>query len=494
MEDGDGWGVFARPFAVDASPRADKELQVNQVWQHFQWQSQLAWCGKSLWALWSNGTGGSCPAGDDCSTGPFVRRIAASTSEPWGTRNESEIRVQSGAGPLTSALTCVSDDSDDAYVLWLTYDNTQIEYSRIVASTGVQEAPQKDPKSWPHDIPDMFRRRLTSRSEDFSGSLTSFLQPIGDSLMASLGRVRTEATQAFAPTAGEGAVDFSVGSPVPPLGFSPDGTSPGEISFIAHKDLLVVMSNSLSGGLYVELLQLLDDNHGTRYPRRQLGSGTQMARATWDTSEDLAFLVCWVAGGMTKEDLTSRFICSRRKAPWFLDGGGLETGGKLVLLIMVGFLAVFCCIRNCNQNRQMGQLGLNNRRRFPLAERGRQRNGAAQARIRELREQLAEIPDVAQEAPPMPDREGSDPPAASAAAALEVDEGGDASSSGARCTSFRTIGNECSICQNEVAVRVVLRPCGHTACKKCVARIVEMTPSACPFCRSSIEGVQTVYL
>jgi len=316
-----------------------------------------------------------------------------------------------------------------------------------------------------------------------------------------------EATQAFAPSAGEGVVDFSVGSPLPPLGFSPDGTSPGEISFIANEDLLVVMSNSVSGALYVELIQLLGAGRGTRYPRRQLASGTQMARAAWDKSDDLAFLICWVSGGMDEEDEPGRFVCSRRKVAWFVDDGRLDLGNKLALFIMVGFIAVFCCIRSCNQNGRIGRLPLNIRRRFPLDERGRQRRGASQARLQELRQQLAEIPDSAQETPSTPDREGPAVAPAAAAAALELDEGSDTSvatrsfgpgsdtsSSDARWAGTRTIGNECSICQNEVTVRVVLRPCGHTACKKCVARIVEMTPSTCPFCRAAIDGVQTVYL
>merc|ERR1719446_616401 len=109
-----------------------------------------------------------------------------------------------------------------------------------------------------------------------------------------------------------------------------------------------------------------------------------------------------------------------------VDGGGLELGGQLALLIMVSFVGVFCCVRNCNQNGRFGRAAMLARRRFPLDERGRQRRGASQARVRELRQQLAEIPDERQERVPQaagPASPTAQPTSSSAAASLEVDQG-----------------------------------------------------------------------
>lgn len=279
-------------------------------------------------------------------------------------------------------------------------------------------------------------------------------------------------------------------------------------------NLLVVLTNTDQGALYVELLQLLDKSQGVRYPRRQLTTGgAQTVRAVWDRSlpsSSLGIIICYTSGGIVEAE-PSRFICKRRRAQWLVDDAGLEMGGKLALIVMISFIGVFCCVRHCNQAGR-GRAPVFNRRRLVSDERGRQRRSASQARLRELRQQLAEIPDAVEEQaaslqtlPGVTRRQsggegaeaGAAPSTGAAPAALEVaDRSPSSSTSDLRswASPARSVSDECPICQNEVTVRVVLRPCGHTACKRCVARIVEMQPSTCPFCRSAIDGVQTVYL
>jgi len=54
-------------------------------------------------------------------------------------------------------------------------------------------------------------------------------------------------------------------------------------------------------------------------------------------------------------------------------------------------------------------------------------------------------------------------------------------------------GFECGICQMEVVVRIAFRPCGHTACRDCVSRLVEIN-QRCHICRATIESLQAVYI
>lgn len=52
--------------------------------------------------------------------------------------------------------------------------------------------------------------------------------------------------------------------------------------------------------------------------------------------------------------------------------------------------------------------------------------------------------------------------------------------------------NACSICHHELIVRVALQPCGHTACRDCILRLIER--ECCHVCDAKIQGVQPVYI
>jgi hypothetical protein len=364
MQDGDGWGVFARRFDVDESLNATasgKEQVVNQEWHHFQWRPQLTWCGNSLWALWENGTGSSCNSnqGSDCSTGPYLRRLVAS-SEPWGALNEKEDRMNYGGGTvLASAVACLpaspgspSDVSDDATVMWL-HGNMRVEVNRTKVK----------PNASLLDNTLDFRRRLADMSwgaslmASFSYSMMRFRN--------FLGRDSTQALGASLSTTGVGGFWDNAGS--------------GKIALVAKGNILVVVSLSDIDSLYVQLLELdyispLDLWRGLAHPRRQLASGSQAVRAVMGPDQQDRFgrrmypdlFLCWVSGGTTETDQLSAFSCTRRPVLWMENDGKLELGGKLAIIIMLFFICIFCRMRHYNN---VGRRGLGNRRRCAIKHR-----------------------------------------------------------------------------------------------------------------------------
>jgi len=211
-----------------------------------------------------------------------------------------------------------------------------------------------------------------------------------------------------------------------------------------------------------------------------------------------ALVLCFTTGTELEDASKRAFVCLRREASW-LGGGdalaGFGTGFTLALSMMMCLLVTLFVVRR--YPRLMAH-----RRLFEPA-----RAAAANARLRELRDQLAQIP----ESPPPVSRRSDSPPEDDAegrqdlplpSRTLEIEEGTAAAPLPApplllRENSLRSLTSnglpECSICQSEVTVRVALRPCGHTACRACAARLVE-AGQRCHMCRAEVEGVQPVYI
>jgi len=72
---------------------------------------------------------------------------------------------------------------------------------------------------------------------------------------------------------------------------------------------------------------------------------------------------------------------------------------------------------------------------------------------------------------------------ASSATALDSNDGSNSAGS----------GRTCPICWCEVVMRVALQPCGHTACRDCVVRLVELH-QACHICRGDVTSLMPVYV
>ena len=56
---------------------------------------------------------------------------------------------------------------------------------------------------------------------------------------------------------------------------------------------------------------------------------------------------------------------------------------------------------------------------------------------------------------------------------------------------------ECKLCMDR-DVKVLIQPCGHLSCKKCVFKMKNSSedkkvPENCPFCRSSVERFTKIY-
>jgi len=408
-------------------------------------------------------------------------------------------RIQA-AFPQAAVIGGVSQETfhnaDDALVLWLDYRRSDVYSTKVSPNERLNGAPSNGTLTV-HP-----RRRLTSGSAASTNSLYA---------MAKRALPFLDAEVPTSPDAGflDAGASFSA------IGGSSDTVDAGQVAMVADGLALIIMTNTEQGSLYVQLLELMDRVKGPKYPRRHLDSGVKSARAAWDKwgpGPGPALILCWTAGAKEELGQPSRFVCARRQASWLIDVGVLEMGGQLALIVMISFIGVFCCVKHCNQAGRGRPFRRNGR---VTDERGRQRRSAAQTRLRDLRSQLAEIPDEARErSVSMQEMDSSSVaagnsesrndvnPGSPGPVPFDVDQGSETSSASGghqSWTSSRTIVDECSICQNEVVVRVVLRPCGHTACKKCVSRIVEMNPnstagSVCPFCRSNIDGVQTVYL
>ncbi|CAK0799943.1 unnamed protein product [Prorocentrum cordatum] len=440
-QDGDGWGVFARLFDRMGRP-VHEERQVNSEWRHFQWQPQVAWCGDSLWALWVNGTSGYCNGPRDaCSTGPFVRRLVSGGE--WAPGEEVDF---AGDGPVAATLSCASQQpwGGALAVLWLPHSGSEVrwEYVEAVPSSGLPPGPQ-------------LGRRLAPQ------------QPV------------------FDPQVGAVVRDDALGM----LGSPQVAIDVGQVSMVAHGGLMVLMTSDRAGSLGAQLMNYGATAQPVAFPRRQVTSGVQLTRAAWDTAEDLALVSCWAAGGALGSTDPSTFVCARRSLRWFVDVSAAP-GLSSVLAFSSAFSLLYlcCCFSRCSRTlREFAASGALGLVPAPQSQRDLHFRRTRMRRLLEMRATLAALPGRYLRTPP-----GSE------GAAIDQDGAENTADSGdedAMCPSSAAGGREgcCSICHEEVAVRVALRPCGHTACRDCTIRLAE-TSQRCHICRGPVHGVQPVYL
>lgn len=219
---------------------------------------------------------------------------------------------------------------------------------------------------------------------------------------------------------------------------------PGEISVLAVNGYMLVVNTWPK--LQVQLFNYL---HPARYPIHALAPGGQNVEVLMDCAggECRGTFICWSSGGVFREDAS--FQCTYRSLMGLMNVDGLGAAGQMVLVVMFSLLFLLCLLKQCSGG------GLR-RRFFARTEEPAQRREARE-RVSELRNQLAQIPLV-----PV---QGCEAPSTS----------------------------PCPICQNEVQIRVALQRCGHTACRDCTTRLVDMA-QPCHICRAPIEGLQIVYI
>lgn len=221
------------------------------------------------------------------------------------------------------------------------------------------------------------------------------------------------------------------------------GLGPGGLSLLAANGYILVVSNN-APKLQVQLFNYL---HPARYPVHDLAPA-QNVEVIMDCPEGdcRGTVLCWSSGGVFGEDAS--FQCTYRGFEGLMNVDGLGTAGQMVLIVMFSLLFLLCLLKQCSG-------GGFRRRLFVQTEEPQRRE--ARERVSELRSQLAQIPLV-----PV---QGCEAPSTSA----------------------------CPICQNEVQIRVALQRCGHTACRDCTTRLVDMA-QPCHICRAPIEGLQIVYI
>lgn len=345
-QDGDGWGVYLRPFDAKGWP-VDDERQVNAVWQDLQWQHQLCVCGSSLWALWLNGTSGSCSSSTRCATGPFLRRLPLAEGKPAAAGEWSTPEVNlTGDGPITAGLFC-HGATDAARVMWMEHSGMQFA-ARTIPPVSLEANTRDNLKAGTAD-----RRRLLSLAAAVL------------------------------------------------LGDTVDGE---RASLVMHRaGVGVLLTTNRQDLLEVRLLHYSEqEGDWILYPQRKVQYGARLSRAAWAEDafgEPTALLLCWSTGSEVQADGPSEFVCMQRRLQWLQEPDGLEISSRLTLLIMIALACSICCFKQCTQNmaprRRPGRLDrTNGRRRSRTLQ-----TAAEQSRIQELRVQLAAIP---AEPPPLP--------------------------------------------------------------------------------------------
>eukprot|EP00440_Ansanella_granifera_P054876 gb/GFBE01059488.1/.p1 GENE.gb/GFBE01059488.1/~~gb/GFBE01059488.1/.p1 ORF type:complete len:431 (+),score=41.88 gb/GFBE01059488.1/:1-1293(+) len=430
-------------------------MQVNVAGSGFQWHPHLTWCGSSLWALWANGTGDL--QGDDSFQGPVVRRLVADGRlDP-----ADEVHLRGGL-PLSAALSCADDSflgrgGDSTVVaLWLEPGGREVRWEYIRSSG-----------SWQLQI--LSRLFMHRRLQLRTGS------PQPDAPSRALGSDRLQQLA----EASKLALD------------------PGQVQMLAHGDLMMLLTKHRSGVLGAQLVQYISARPIT-FSRRMLASNSLSGSASWDTyAEQLAIVSCWATGGDFGANEPSAFECARHSAGWLADD---DWNGPSIVLRCLGAVlgvAAICwsLVRAAHRLLCPGTFasGRSGGRRGQRSSRSR--------RLRDVRRQLAQIPGT-------PRRNGSMSAADDDEAiggdsheqlmASTEDSDGDASEEDAEtppetCRPELHDRDTCPICQERVGVWVALRPCGHTACRHCTLKLAE-TSLRCHMCRSSIKGVQPVYI
>eukprot|EP00747_Dinoflagellata_sp_TGD_P221805 gnl/TRDRNA2_/TRDRNA2_93582_c0_seq1.p1 gnl/TRDRNA2_/TRDRNA2_93582_c0~~gnl/TRDRNA2_/TRDRNA2_93582_c0_seq1.p1 ORF type:complete len:302 (-),score=29.79 gnl/TRDRNA2_/TRDRNA2_93582_c0_seq1:76-918(-) len=278
---------------------------------------------------------------------------------------------------------------------------------------------------------------------------------------------------------------------------------------LAHSGYLVLLTVDVHGVLGAQMLDFGTQSEPIHYMKHQIAYDARLVDATWDTGGNLALVVCWISGGGFEEE-PAAFRCGRREVSWLQGTDTLEFSGKLAILAMLGLVFMCCCFRSCSQNngayrREAIRLPVFRRRvvaspastdRNALRAAGRRgmATSISQARLNELRSALSTISatpseqqqSVTSSCSPVQPTSNSGPPSVECAAVP-------APSCDSSVARTRIAGNLCPICQQEVAIRVAMRQCGHTACRDCVLQLVEEN-KRCHVCNATIEGVLPVYI
>jgi len=282
-------------------------------------------------------------------------------------------------------------------------------------------------------------------------------------------------------SAGAGAGEVPARGPAGALlGTGFGGLGLGRVALVAKSGLMLLLSNSPSGKLQVQALDYASPRGPVLYPMHDIAVAAQDVQVSMDCAgtevECDGALICWYFGGDLHTDPSSH--CSYRGLASLREAEGLGTAGQFIILVMFALLFLMCVLKQCASQggfggRNRALLQARHEAQEELQQR-RQERAAAQARTQELRTQLAQIPLV--------------PLAPGGQTGNEISNGNTAASHGSSSAS-----SPCPICQNEVLVRVALQRCGHTACRDCTTRLVDLA-QPCHICRSPIEGVLPVYL
>lgn len=452
-QDGDGWGVFARLFLADGTA-VSSEKQVNVYWQDFQWHPQLLHCGRALWALWANSSVAGCSSGSEesaCGHSAALRQLAVAQNGSQGDTDllmGQENAVDGDGGDLVaSALTCQKSGSG-AMVVELLRSGDGVKVSL-----------------------ESYKSAPLAQSSDDEGS------PVPGTSLDTVASVRAgdasgggggQGLQAFWPAAPARGPRLRAAGPMETMAdrrLQEVSQGSGGVTLLASSQFLLLLAPDGGGTLQGQLLRLSsDDRTITQFPKHALVRGAGHVQAVWDLGgSHQALLLCWASGDAV-DHADASLTCARRGLPWLVGGDALDVQDTLTFIAWCGLILSFCCARSCGAIR--GGSG--------------QRPSVSMRQVRELRSQLAQIPT---EPPSRPAAEG--PAAGNGGTAAAADPGSAAADGGG--------GEVCPICQNDIAVRVAFRPCGHTACRDCVGRVVEIN-QRCHICRASIEGVQPVYL
>jgi len=474
-QDSDGWGVFARYFDKSGQP-VGKERQLNSAWRRFQWRPELQWCGRYVYAMWLSGTGSPCgitnPA-DDCANGPMIRPLDSPAAEEGIADQVNRIPEVDlgGVQPIEAAIGCMGED--EAVALWLQGGGSEVrwEFRQGASSQGSTVSSSSVPRS------------LSSASsvlEQYRSWAPSWMPPAITSSWASVRQLvehyflmhRGQSAMAGAQDQGwaslrpEGENGMMRGWRAPLEAedtLSAASSLSGQSAVLTTSGVMVLLKSSMYGELSVQLLDYASEWGPVAYPPHVAATGVSQPRAVWDHPAEgpPALLMCSLKGGGAGGG-DAEYICLYRGVLWLAYANGLGLGMPLTIQMAIYAILVVCC------------LGIHcvARAAFALEM---QRHGVRPPRqrrqVREFMTQLAEIPST----PP------ASPTSRSPAAATDEEETPDGGAA------------ICFMCHNEVFVRVGFRPCGHTACRDCTARLVETDPK-CEQCQATITGLQPVYL
>ncbi|CAE7717421.1 unnamed protein product [Symbiodinium sp. CCMP2456] len=262
------------------------------------------------------------------------------------------------------------------------------------------------------------------------------------------------------------------------------GLGLGRVAVVAKSGLMLLLSNSPSGKLQVQALDYASPRGPLLYPMHDIALAAQDVQVSMDCAgsdvECDGALICWYFGGDLHTEPSSH--CSYRGLASLREAEGLGTAGQFIILVLFALLSLMCVLKQCASQGAFGRnralLQARHEAQEELQQR-RQERAAAQARTQELRTQLAQIPLV--------------PLAGAAPGSNELSCHGNTGNTAHGSSTSASSSSVCPICQNEVLVRVALQRCGHTACRDCTTRLVDLA-QPCHICRSPIEGVLPVYL